>query len=138
MTTVPDEKVHSELGASVAARWMACPGSVALSRGQPNYETDHSRAGTVAHYIGEQCLRKRALDPAEWLDTTVNGVKVDETMVAAVRVYVDYCRGLMQEPESEHWIERRSALHHLQTSASCGNGLLGDAAKDLVLHLSSE
>lgn len=117
MTTVPDEKVHSELGASVAARWMACPGSVALSRGQPNYETEHSRAGTVAHYIGEQCLRKRALDPAEWLDTTVNGVKVDEDMVAAVRVYVDYCRGLMQEPESEYWVERHFDLAPLAPPA---------------------
>lgn len=38
----------------------------------------------------------------------------------------------------EHWVERRSALHHLRTSESCGNGLLDSVPKALVLHLSSE
>ncbi len=96
---------------------MACPGSVALSRGQPSYDTIHSIAGTVAHGIGEQCLRKRNLDPSAWLDTTEQGVTVDENMVAAVRVYVDYCRGLMQEPDAEWWIERTFDLAALNPPA---------------------
>ena len=112
-----EPRLHSELGASIAARWMACPGSVALSRGQPNPETEHSRRGTVAHGIGEQCLRKRKLDPDQWLDTTVDGIRVDEDMVAAVRVYVDYCRGLMQETDARWWVEQSFDLGTLNPPA---------------------
>ncbi len=110
------EKAHSELGASIASRWMPCPGSVALSRGRPNYATEHSRAGTAAHAVGELALRK-GLDPETWIDTTIEGVKVDADMAAAVKVYVDYCRQLMVDPTMTggrfHWIEHRFTLAEL-------------------------
>ncbi len=89
MTVV--EKAHSELGASIAQRWMACPGSVRLSRGQPNYETTHSRAGTAAHALAEKCLRTGAI-PETFLGMTIEGVEVDEQMVDAVTMFVDYVR----------------------------------------------
>jgi hypothetical protein len=118
MTTLPD-KVHSELGASVAARWMACPGSVQLSRGQPTYETEHSRAGTAAHEVAEKCLHNGA-DPDFYEGMEVEGVEVDQDMVDAVRVYVDYCRGLLAPNSSpkHYWIEHRFNLGELNPPAA--------------------
>jgi hypothetical protein len=106
---LPVLKTHVELGGSTAKRWMSCPGSVRMSRGRPNYATDHSKAGTAAHAVGELSLRNN-LDPEGFDGTTVEGVLVDADMVAAVKVYVDYCRELMQEPGAEWWIEKRVSL----------------------------
>ena len=116
MTNVP-EKVHAELGASVAGRWMACPGSVRLSRGQPTYETEHSRAGTAAHAVAELCLRK-GTDPTMYVGTSVEGVEVDEEMAEAVKVFVDYCRSLLEDLQwSSWWIEHRFSLAELNPPA---------------------
>jgi len=95
VTSVP-EKVHSELGASVAHRWMACPGSVQLSRGQPNYQNEHSRAGTAAHAVAEMALRK-GVDADLWIGTSVEGVEVTEDIAAGVQVFVDYVRKVVAE-----------------------------------------
>ena len=108
--------LHSELGASIAARWMACPGSVRLSRGMPNHETIHSLNGTVAHIVGEECLTNGS-EPAEAVGTTIipegksgNAVEVSEEMAEAVKVYTDYCRSIMAEPGVRYWIERQFNL----------------------------
>ena len=113
VTSVP-EKVHSELGASVAHRWMNCPGSVQLSRGQPNYGNEHSRAGTAAHAVAEMALRK-GVDADLWIGTSVEGVEVTEDMAAGVQVYVEYCRGLIGDPDSvtQFGIEERFTLAEL-------------------------
>jgi len=112
-----DHKVHSELGASVAARWMACPGSVALSRGQPNYETEHSKAGTAAHALAEKCLLDPKAQPRSFIGTTISGVEVDDDMAEAVAVYVDYCRTLMKFPGAKWWIEKKFSLASLNPPA---------------------
>jgi hypothetical protein len=107
VTTLP-EKLHAELGASVAKRWMSCPGSVRLARGQPNYESEHSRAGTAAHAVAEMALN-RGLPAGTWLGTQVEGVEVDHDMVEAVSVFVDYCRTLMNKAD-RFGIEQRFSL----------------------------
>lgn len=112
MESVP-EKSHAELGASVADRWMNCPGSVNLSRGQPNYETEHSRAGTVAHHVAQMCLEK-VVDADVYLDTTIDGIDVDEEMTEAVQVFVDYCRSLcggrIDALTPYYWVEQKFSL----------------------------
>lgn len=122
MTNLP-VKSHAELGASVAARWMACPGSVQLSRGQPNIETEHSRAGTAAHKLAEMCFA-RGKEPALWVGEEIAGVMVDEEMAEAVKVFVDYCRALIRpadpswpSPFMYHWIETTFNLDHLNPPA---------------------
>ena len=116
MSNVP-EKIHAELGASVAGRWMECPGSVRLSRGQPSYESVHSRAGTAAHAVAELCLRK-GTDPTTYIGMSIEGVEVDEDMAEAVTVFVDYCRGLMQDPQWDSWwVEHRFSLAELNPPA---------------------
>jgi hypothetical protein len=113
--TVVPVKAHVELGGSTAKRWMACPGSVRLSRGQPNYETEHSRLGTAAHALAELSLRNLT-DPDVWLGEEIEGVVVDGDMVDAVNVYTKYCRSLM-EPGTQWWVELPVTLAPLNPPA---------------------
>jgi hypothetical protein len=111
MASVPD-KAHAELGASVADRWMNCPGSVRLSRGQPNYETEHSRAGTAAHHVAQMCL-ERIVNADTFEGMEFEGIEVTEEMVEAVQVFVDYCRSLRADPDSRSWVEEKFSLASL-------------------------
>jgi hypothetical protein len=86
------EKSHAELGASVANRWMNCPGSVQLSRTCPRPNTTEAAdQGTAAHELAELCLR-RGVDCEVYLGTKLNGVEVDDEMVENVQIFVDVCR----------------------------------------------
>lgn len=109
--------LHSELGASVAARWMACPGSVKLSRGMPNYDNIHSITGTAAHALAEWCLEDARRDPQEHIGETFDAkgtpIEVTEDMAVAVGIYVDYCRKLMDEPGAVFWVEQQFDLAEL-------------------------
>ena len=49
---------HSPLGASGAYRWMVCPGSPNMSEGIEDIESDFAFEGTIAHALGERCLRE--------------------------------------------------------------------------------
>lgn len=53
---------HSEIGASSMHRWARCPGSVKLSRGEPNTAGRAAEIGTMAHsyleFILEECFSK--------------------------------------------------------------------------------
>lgn len=103
------EKSHAELGASVAARWMACPGSVQLSRGRDNTTSEFAQEGTAAHALGELSLRK-GVDPATFIGTTLEGVEVIEEMADFVRVYVDQCNLLGQDGARVAWVEKQFNL----------------------------
>jgi hypothetical protein len=105
------EKSHSELGASVASRWMACPGSVQLSRGRPNPSSIYAQEGTAAHALGELSLRK-GVDPATFIGTTLEGVEVTEEMADYVRVYFEHCQTLIAEIEAvdDMWVEKQFNL----------------------------
>ena len=86
---------HSELGASGAKRWMTCPGSIKLSRGMPNVTSSFAAEGTVAHYVGEQCLLC-GHQPEDYIgqEHDVEGFRftVDAEMATAVRTYTDHVR----------------------------------------------
>lgn len=86
---------HSPWGASVAHRFFACPGSIALCRDIPNKSTSYSREGTAAHMVGEICLRegKNAIDLLGYI-FLIEGesILVTEEMAEAVQVYVDTVR----------------------------------------------
>lgn len=84
------EKSHSELGASVAKRWMECPGSVQLTRGMPNESSIFAEEGTAAHALAELCLRK-GVAPDFYVGTTIEGIEVTDEMAEHVAVYVNHC-----------------------------------------------
>jgi hypothetical protein len=52
------ERAHSELGASAAHRWLACPGSVQAQRGRPERPAGAASVnGTICHEASEFALR---------------------------------------------------------------------------------
>lgn len=97
---------------------MACPGSIRMSEGLPNTSSPYAIEGSAAHALAERALR-RGLDPEVWLDTEiavrdggeVHHVLVDEDMVDAVRVFVEFVRS--QVDAGELMIEQRFDLSPL-------------------------
>ena len=79
---------HAQLGASKARRWMACPGSVKMTRDLPDVETPYSREGTAAHELAAGWL-KRTDGPSH------RGA--DPEMVEGVRPYVEYVQNRVKE-----------------------------------------
>lgn len=53
-----EQRSHSRFGGSGAARWLRCPGSVALAETVPPRATSsYAQAGNIAHALAEHCLR---------------------------------------------------------------------------------
>jgi len=90
-------QAHSKYGASSADRWLNCPGSVKLSEIVPPQPSSvYAQEGTAAHKLGELCLMNNN-NPSDYADQEItldDGSKyfVNEDMVEAVTVYVDYVR----------------------------------------------
>jgi hypothetical protein len=85
------EAAHSKLSASAADRWMACPGSVVLSEGQPDNTSEYAAWGSVAHRVADECLTK-SKDPVTFIGLKYNQdgytFTVDEDMVECVQTYL--------------------------------------------------
>lgn len=60
---------HAELGPSSAVRWMTCPGSVLLSRGQPEDQSEYAEEGTLAHAVAARALNE-GKDAAAYIGLT--------------------------------------------------------------------
>ena len=94
MTERPE---HSPLGGSGVYRYIPCPGSVTLSHGVPDEESDFSALGTAAHTVASTCLSS-GNDAWELIGFTEVGGKnftniaVDKDMADAVQMYLDHVR----------------------------------------------
>lgn len=107
---VVPQKTHAELGASNASRWIACPGSIRLSRTVPVPPTsDYAKEGNAAHALAELCLRN-GLDTSKYIGATLEGMEVTDDMADFVRVFVDHCRELQQRAGKYHWTEQKFNL----------------------------
>ncbi len=91
---------HAKLGASGAARWLACPGSIQLADQLPPGVGDQpsfaASQGTAAHSLGEWCLRNKA-GTDDYPDETIlvpdwpsYAFPVRGEMSEAVEVYLDF------------------------------------------------
>lgn len=89
------EVAHSHIGASSAARWFACPGSVRLIRQAPvPVESEYAAEGSAAHEIAELCLSNNT-KPETYLGTvSKKGFEVTEEMVDAINVYLSVIEGI--------------------------------------------
>ena len=91
MTPLKDSH-HFEKGASQAKRFMACPGCIRMQRGLVSQPSRYAAEGTVAHHIGEECLRG-GKDAAEFIGRKYNkdgfDFGVTEEMAEAVQSYLD-------------------------------------------------
>jgi len=98
------EQEHSPMGGSRAACFIACPGSVSLSKGLPDPESEFSKEGSLAHELAATCLKNNTdawlyIGEKSWPDVTKN-------MADAVQVYLDDVRKLNEQEEVlDSWIE---------------------------------
>jgi Protein of unknown function (DUF2800) len=100
---------HSELGASAAARWMNCPGSVRMVRGVPQQDSRYAAEGMLAHTVAQQCLTRDCNAGAFLGFRSEDGLQVTPEMVRGVQLYVDVCRHKMDACDL-HWVEQPFTL----------------------------
>ena len=82
---------HSKLPPSGAERWMTCPGSVVLSEGMPQSDSEYAAEGTRAHAFAERWLTLHfAQHGSEPTPSTPEEVEIKKH----VKIYVDECVGL--------------------------------------------
>lgn len=101
---MPDK--HSTFAPSSAGRWLACAGSVPLSRGLSDDGTEHTRQGTNAHALAEHCLLTEH-NATEWIGRGFHPeggelFEVSAEMADAVQVYLDYVRAIAGSRQVEY------------------------------------
>jgi len=116
---------HSNVGASSAPRWMACPGSVkACAEWIKKYgrkpTSEFAAEGTAAHSLCELGLNKgmRAVEQREGDTIQVEDFEIDvtEEMIDAVRIYVDKIFSDLEElglDGSALSVEQKFTLDHI-------------------------
>ena len=108
---------HVRLGGSKIHRVLACPASARLEElAGPDVAGPHAVEGTVAHHVGETCLRTRGGDKAlqTFLGTTIDGVTVTHEMLDAVKVYVDWAENIRAaSPTAKILLEQRVGMEAL-------------------------
>ena len=77
---------------------MICPGQPALAEQLPDESSPYAKEGTTAHTVAQKCLIPHpatgtlaALNPDKFVGQELDGEKVTQEMVDAVRVYLNYC-----------------------------------------------
>lgn len=108
-------RAHAVLSASGAERWLKCPGSVRLSAGLPDVQSEYAAEGTAAHELAQKCI-ETGHDPAEFIgdewpvgDFTFT---VTDEMADAVKDYIEAIEPYTGEPW-EWAIEQRLDLSSL-------------------------
>lgn len=114
------EKKHSEIAPSASERWLACPGSVKLSReAPPQAESDAAQEGTEAHEYLERWLNKIKKYPeSNWKNLKPIGLEDNDNMYQAVKLAVKH---VVEEWNPKHEIlevEQKVTLDHIHPELS--------------------
>lgn len=123
LPVLAEDAAHATLGASTAARWMACEGSVNLIESLPEYDptksTDNiaARTGRCAHSVAEHALSFTKATAADFVGLTFDDVEVTEEMAGYVQLYLDHVRKVMSIPGVSYWIEKKFSLAALKPPA---------------------
>lgn len=111
---------HAIFGASSSSRWLACPGSVELSKGIVEPPSEFAAEGTAAHELAEMVLRTE-LNTSNWLGEKIEAsgftFEVTEEMVGAVQSYVELVRAFAEGYGVAPMLEHRFDLSKLQPPA---------------------
>ena len=87
-----DEGWHAQFSPSSSERWIACPGSIAATRGCPSTSNDFSREGTAAHLLASRALdykRPAAFWIGQEIEVESRVFTVDDDMAGHVQTYLD-------------------------------------------------
>lgn len=102
---------HALLSPSSAARWLRCPGSVAMSRGADDSSSAAADEGTCAHWVAENLLRgTHDARSVVGLKEPSTGIVVTADMVQDVLPYVTYVQDLVTSTGGALHIEQRIAI----------------------------
>jgi hypothetical protein len=132
MTGAHTNRAHAKLAPSAASRWVACPGSIRMSRDIPDRSSSYANEGTAAHELAAHCLTER-LDADRFLGCVIDirastpsakfssmvahdglhQFAADDEMVEAVQLYLDTVRSHIPVGESELDIEQRLDMTHI-------------------------
>ncbi len=83
---------HSPLGGSGMRRWVPCPGSVRLSHGVEDEESEYAARGKAAHALAERALHDDDVDAWQYVGDLLEGGVVDKPMADGVQVYLNAVR----------------------------------------------
>lgn len=101
---------HALLGASVAARWLACTPSARLEEQFPDSTSTYAEEGSLAHDIAELKLRKAFVDPIgpRKFNNQLKKLKAHELyqpeMLKHTDTYLEYVQGLVHGFDSPPYI----------------------------------
>lgn len=98
--------VHAEVPPSFLGTVVECHGALALARANPQAETPETKEGEVAHKVA-MFYAIVASDPAgravpPKLNDIIDGVRVDNEMIAGAKLYADALEGFAGNPEQ--WV----------------------------------
>jgi hypothetical protein len=103
------ERAHSEIGASSASRWLACPASVIASRGIAEKGSTFAAEGTAAHELSEHCFENN-VEAYTCVGQEFNGFIVTTEMAGHVQYYLDNMKRFTLSDEYDVTIEERFEL----------------------------
>lgn len=92
------QAAHARLSASGSSIWLNCESAPALALTcPPRAVGEAARIGTIAHWLGEQCLRNPSFQAP--LHVMMGGVVYDVTteLMFAVSVYVAYAQNIIKQ-----------------------------------------
>ncbi len=87
---------HAYFAPSASPRWLACPGSLALSEGISESTSSYAHEGTVCHTVAARCLKENLTADA-FAGQTIEGVFMEENLIQGIQMYVDEVRGQTKE-----------------------------------------
>lgn len=122
---------HAILSASASHRWLACPGSIALSQGLPDTAGQSALEGTAMHEVAAWCLTE-GTDAAAYIGRLVkvdkgDSIEIKDHHAALVQTYVDVVRELVATTGGTLLVEQRvdySAVLGVQDSFGTADALI--------------